>query len=497
VDEILRFGTLVLVVAGGFSLALLTSKLSEHFPIPAPALFLLAAAIVSDVFMGVSDHVPIQTVERIGIVALIVILFDGGMHVGWRRFRGSLAPIAALGVVGTFATAAVMAVLAHELFGFSWTAAGILGAALAPTDPAVMFSVLGNREVAGRSGTILEGESGVNDPVGIALMLGLLELAGTDGGSTWAVAVDFSVQMAVGLAVGIAGAVALLPAMRRISLPSEGLYPIRTLAAAGVIYGAASVAHGSGFLAVFVAGLLIGDARAPYKAEIERFHTSLASLAEIVVFVALGLTIDVTNLGKDGQWLDGLLLALLLAFVARPLVVGPLLLPFRLRYGERLFVMWGGLRGAVPILLAAFALLAEVEDSERIYDVVFIVVAFSVAIQGSTLPFAARRLGVRMRSLQPEPWNLSIGLRRDPERGLERFHVQRGSRAVGTSIRDLPIGERSWISLIVHDGRPVQARGSYVFEPGDEVLVLTEPEDRAALRRLFGTGTRSSEAERS
>jgi cell volume regulation protein A len=191
--------------------------------------------------------------------------------------------------------------------------------------------------------------------------------------------------------------------MRRISLPREGLYPLRTLAAAGVIYGVAAVAHGSGFLAVFVAGLLIGDARAPYKAEIERFHASLASLAEIVVFVALGITIDLGALGHNHLWLDGIVLAVVLAFAARPLVVGALLVPARLRAGEKLFVMWGGLKGAVPILLAALAVSAEAADAPRIYGIVFVVVAFSVVVQGVTIPYAAHRLGVPMRLVEPEP----------------------------------------------------------------------------------------------
>jgi len=358
----------VLVVAGGLLLALVASKLSEGFPLPAPALFLLAAAAIPVV-------VPeVRTVERIGVVALIVILFDGGMHIGWRRFRRAALPIASLGILGTFATAAVMAVCAHYLFGFDWTTAWIIGAALSPTDPAVMFSILGNKSIRGRSGTILEGESGVNDPVSIALMIGILEFATEDGGSA-----------------------ALLIFMRRVELPSEGLYPLQTLAAAGVIYGLASVSHGSGFLAVFIAGLALGDVHVPYKAQIRRFQVSLASLAEIVVFVALGLTVDMSELIEDRVWLDGLLLAIILAFIARPLALAPLLLPLRLRMGERLFVAWSGLKGAVPILLASFAILAGVEDARRLYEIVFVVVAFSVVVQGSSIPFAARRLGVRMR----------------------------------------------------------------------------------------------------
>jgi cell volume regulation protein A len=397
VDELADFGTVVLVVAAGVLAALLTRALSQRFPLPAPALFLVAAAIASDLVPGLHEYLSIETVERIAVVALIVILFDGGMHVGWRRFRRAAIPIASLGVLGTFATAGAMALCAHYFLGFEWTTAGLLGAALAPTDPAVMFSVLGDKEVRGRTATILEGESGVNDPVGIALMIGMIEFAKADDGSFWTVIGEFTVQMGVGLTIGAVGAALLVPFMR-MPLPSEGLYPLRTLAAAGLIYGLASVAHGSGFLAVFIAGLALGDVDAPFKQEIRRFHTALASLAEIVVFAALGITIDVTEIADDRVWLDGLLLAVLLAFVARPVAVAPLLVPLRLRMGERIFVAWGGLKGAVPILLAAFAVLAEVEDAGRIYQIVFVVVLFSVVVQGASIPFAARRLGVPMRA---------------------------------------------------------------------------------------------------
>jgi cell volume regulation protein A len=400
VAELTDFGLIVLVVAGAFTLALGAYKLTELFPVPAPALFLIAAAVASDLWPGLA-RVSTVGVERIAVVALIVILFDGGMQVGWSRFRRSALPITALGVLGTFGTAAAMALAAHELFGFSWISAGILGAALAPTDPAVMFSVLGRREIGGRAGTILEGESGANDPVGIALMIGMLDFATHEGASFWTVVREFAVEMSVGLAIGIAGAFVLLPLMRRVSLPSEALYPIRTLAVAGVIYGAAAIAHGSGFIAVFVAGLIVGSGTVPHKVQIERFHTSLASLAEIVVFVALGLTIELGSLDGRLVWVDGILLALILIFVARPLIAGPLLVPARLAVGERLFVLWGGLKGAVPILLAAFAVIAGVDGAERIYGLVFVVVLFSVVVQGTSLPLVAGRLGVPMRMREP------------------------------------------------------------------------------------------------
>jgi potassium/hydrogen antiporter len=396
VTEISDFGLIVLIVAAGVSLALLGRAMTERLAVPSAALFLVAAAVVSDFFPGIRDTVSFVTVERIGVVALIVILFDGGLDIGWRHFRSSAVPILSLGVLGTFASAGLIALAAHYLLDLSWITAGLLGAALAPTDPAVTFSVLGGREIGGRTGTILKGESGANDPVGIALMVGMIELATSDGGSFWTVVEEFTVEMAAGAAVGAVGAALLLPLMRRVRLPSPALYPLRVLAAAGVIYGAATLVHGSGFLAVFVAGILLGDPPLPHRSEINSFLSSLGSLAEIAMFVALGITIDVTELFDSDAWYEGLLLAVLLAFVIRPLVVGTLLLPVRLARGERLFVMWSGLKGAVPILLAALAVIGEVDDAIEIYEIVFVVVLFSVLVQGTFVPAVARRLRIPM-----------------------------------------------------------------------------------------------------
>jgi potassium/hydrogen antiporter len=403
VNESAEFGRAVLIASIGFAAAIISSRLSERLRLPAPALFLAVAAVASDVAPRLGQVLSIRDVERIGVMALIVILFDGGMEIGWRSFRGSLAPIASLGVVGTFAVAGLIALAMHGAFGLTWTSSMLVGAALAPTDPAVMFSVLGGREIAGRSGVILQGESGANDPVGIALMLGLLEIATSDG--TWStVAVSFAVEMSVGVAVGAAGGLLLVRLMRRVSLPDAALHPLLTLAGAGVIYGLASVLHGSGFLAVFVAGLLIADVRVPFRAEIEHFHTALASLAEIVVFVALGLTVELSSLDGRDVLLDGVMLAVLLTLVVRPLVVAVLLAPVRLAVGEKVFVAWAGLRGAVPILLAAFALLEGAPDARRIYGLVFVVVMFSVVVQGTLVQAVARRTGVPMQRIEQDPW---------------------------------------------------------------------------------------------
>jgi cell volume regulation protein A len=476
-SEISDFGAAILAVSAGVFVALLGMRVADRISLPYAAIFLVAAVLLGEIFPSVEQLLSIRDVERIAVVALIVILFHGGLHIGLGRFRRAVGPILALGVLGTFLTAGTIAVAAHYVLGLSWIQAGLVGAAIAPTDPAVTFSVFGAREVRGRSGTILEGEAGMNDPVGIALMIGMIELATADDGSLGIVAEEFLVEMSLGLVAGVAGALLLLPVIRRVRLTGPALYPIRVLAGAGIIYGLASVAGGSGFLAVFVAGVVLGDAAAPRKGEIEDFHASLAGLAEIAAFVALGLSIAVSDLGEFGVWRDGLVLAVILVFVARPLAIWPLLIPARLHAGEKLFIVWAGLKGAVPILLGALAVLAEVDEAERIYGIVFVVVLFSVVVQGATVPYAAGRLRVPFRRIDHDLAEI-----------LE-FVVRENSFADGRRIGELPLGERAWVGVLVRDGRPHSIDGAVVLRPGDRVHVYSQPDDTAALDRIFA-GTR-------
>ncbi len=271
--------------------------------------------------------------------------------------------------------------------------------------------------------TILEGEAGANDPVAIALVVALTDYA-TTGAS------------------GIGGA------------------------------------------ADFVAGVWIGDARMPFKGEIERFHAALGSLGEIVVFAALGLTIHLYGIGWSTAGY-GLALAAVLVLVVRPVAVLPLLWPERMRPGEKVFVALTGFKGAVPILLAALAVLQHVPDAGLIYRLVFVVVAASVIAQGLALEPLAHRLGVPMSvRRRPRGWALRIPLRHEPE-DVVRLVVAPAAIAAGRQIRDLPIGEGAWVALVVRGGRTEQPRGSLTLEPGDEVVLLTDPGDEAALRRVF------------
>ena len=309
-DAIAFGGTVLLTAAVGMA-ALLSNRLTERIRVPAPLLVLVAAAVAVKVFPDLHEP-PEQTVERLVTVALICILFDGGLHIGWTRLRAAATPVALVGVLGTFLTVAGAGVFIHLAFGLSWYLSLLVATAIAPTDPAVVFSVLGKREVSGRSGTILEGESGANDPVGIALMVSLLAAGQLSAGALADVGGQFLLQMGIGGVVGVLAGRGLQWFVSAVPLPSEALYPLRLTAGAFIIFGVATVAHGSGFLAVFVAGILLGDPRAPYKAESKRFQAALASLGEVLAFVVLGLTVDLHELTHADVWLPGLLIGVVM-----------------------------------------------------------------------------------------------------------------------------------------------------------------------------------------
>jgi potassium/hydrogen antiporter len=481
------FAAVLLVGAVVGLLAVLSARLTERIRVPAPLLVLVGAAVAVEAVPALQSPSE-RLVERLVTVALICILFNGGLHMGWSKFRVAAVPISVLGVLGTFLTVAAAAAFIHLVFALAWFPALLVATAISPTDPAIVFSVLARREVTGRSGTILEGESGANDPVGIALMASLITAGGVSAGAFGSVAAAFLVQMLVGAVVGVLGGRATLWFMRSVPLPGEGLYPLRTAACALILFGVATLGHGSGFLAVFVAGILLGDARAPYKLEIERFHSALASLGEIVAFAMLGLTVDLPRLTHADVWLPGVVIGAVLAFVIRPLLVGLCLLPAGLRANERGFVLFAGLKGAVPILLGSLILAADVPDAARLYGIVVVVVAFSVLVQGSLVPTVANLLRLPMATVAPEPWAVGVRLRDEPQ-GAHRLTVAAGAPADGRRIDELhDLPEDAWISLVVRDDRLVPVRGDARLRAGDEVLVIADPDSLETVEAAFRQG---------
>ncbi|BDB43362.1 cation:proton antiporter domain-containing protein [Mycobacterium kiyosense] len=483
-NETLRYALIVLLSSAVGLAAVLANRLTEKVKVPVAVLVLVGAAAAVHAVPAIQSPSE-RTVERIITVALVLVLFDGGMHIGVKRFRAAAVPILSVGVLGTGFVAAGAALLLHYACGIDWYLAVLVATAVAPTDPAVVFSVLGKREIAGRSSTILEGESGMNDPVGISLMAGLIAAGGLSVAGFVSVGTQFALQMGIGLAVGLIGGRALLMFMRRVALPSEGLYAARTLACCLMLYGIATLAHGSGFLAVFVAGIVIGDARAPYKPEIKRFHAALSGLAEIVAFAVLGLTVDLRVLTHPEVWIPGLVLGVALSAAIRPLAAGACLVRVQLKRNERAFILFAGLKGAVPILLGELLRAAHIADAERLYGIVVVVVIFSVLVQGSLVPGAAKLLRLPMRTVQTQPWEIGVRLADEPH-GVHRFSVASGSAAQGCTVEELSdrVGD-IWVSIVVRATGLVAVRGDTELQAGDEVVILADPELRDSLAALF------------
>jgi cell volume regulation protein A len=432
-------------------------------PVPAPLVLLLGSALVA----SATEPLSLDVAEPIAVAALVAILLTGGIDIHAARVRASAGSILSLGILGTFATAGVIALFAHHVLGFDWTSAGLLGAALAPTDPAMVFAVLRGREL--RTRTLLEGEAGFNDPAGIALMLGLIELATHADASFGVVVSTFVLQMGLGAVLGLAGGL-LLRRLDHLAL---------LLAGAGLLYGATALLGGSGFLAVFVAGLLHDDVRG---------RPAAGRLAEVAVFVALGLTVAIAELPGEA-WRDGALLALATGLVARPLAVAVALALARAPARERALVAFAGLKGAVPILLGGLIVAEHIPDDDRLYGIVIVVVVLSVVVQGSLVPAVAQRLGIPMRVVEPEPWSLGVRLRDEPH-GVHRLTVAAGSPADGRRIEDLDdLPESAWISFVVRSGELVQVAPDTVLHDGDEALVLGAPDDADLLREVFEGST--------
>jgi potassium/hydrogen antiporter len=387
------FGAIVALVSGAVIAALLFGRVADRLRVPAPVVFLVVSAIGSDLVPALGDAVSPRAVGWIASGALIVILFNGGLGLGWRRVRRLIRPIAVLGFGATASAAAVMIGSAHLLVEGPWITAAVIGVALAPTDPAMVFSTLRNEQLDQDTQTILEAESGANDPVSIALMVGVLAVA--DGGTSWALTISTTLvrELVIGLVVGGVGAWFLRQPLKLLTEPSETLQPLVALAGAGLVFGIATAAHGSGFLAVFVAGIMIGDSETTITDEVRLFQNELGPLAELVVFVALGLTIHLAALDRT-IILDGVVLTAILILIARAPFVLLALRPFAVSRSQRQFLAWAGLRGAVPILLASLALADHVTGSDEAYGLVFIVVALSVLIQGTTIAPLARRVGI-------------------------------------------------------------------------------------------------------
>ncbi|WP_261664400.1 potassium/proton antiporter [Deinococcus sp. Marseille-Q6407] len=474
---LLTTGVLLLV-------SLVVGRVGGRLGVPGLLLFLGVGMLAGSDGLGI-EFGNYALAQGLGTLALCFILFQGGLSTDWRETRPVVPRGLVLATLGVLLTAGVMATFAHYVLELPWLVAWLLGAIVSSTDASAVFSVLKERQLAlkGDIAPLLEFESGGNDPMAVFLTVGILTLIEHPELGVASIAPLFVRQMLIGAALGYGLGRLGLWALRRLPLQFEGLYPVLTIAIALLIFGGTALAGGSGFLAVYIAGVIIGNATFAHKRSLISFHDGLSWLMQVLMFLTLGLLVNPHELLPTAG--AAMLAALALVFLARPLAVFVSLLPFGMPLREVSMVAWVGLRGAVPIVLATFPLLAGVPHAQSLFNLVFFMVLTSVLLQGTTLPQVAGLLGVREHFEEPPSYPISFTPTGHGKNDMVEVEVAPGSGADGAMIMDLPLPEEALIMLVHRQGEYLIPKGPTELRGGDSLLVLASPGELDDLRRCL------------
>jgi cell volume regulation protein A len=474
---------LILVAGSLLAAGIGASLLAARLRLPGLVLFLALGVAIGSDGAGWIDFDDYELARTIGVIALALILFEGGLTSGHLEIRPVLRPALSLAVLGTIVTAVVTGLAASWLLGFSLLEGLLLGSILAATDGAAIFALLRYSTLRRRLARTLEAESGFNDPVAILLVLGFIDWIQLSGYGIADMAWLFARELGIGLVVGVAVGVGAVWAFRRVNLETVGLYPVASVATVGIAYGGAAIIDGSGFLAVYLAGLALGGAQIPAKRTITAFHEGVAWVAQITLFLTLGLLVFPSQLGA--VLIDGTLVALVVAFVARPLATALATAFDRYSARERLVLGWAGLRGAVPVVLATFPVISGVPNSLEYFNIVFFAVVISTIVQGSTFELLAQALGITTaRPALPRPL-AETGTIRGLGAEVVEYVVGGGDAIAGRRVRELGLPREALVSVIVRGDEAILPRGSTRVEASDRLHVVVRQEVARDFRELI------------
>jgi cell volume regulation protein A len=480
-------GTLILVAGSLLALGIAASLVAGRLRVPGLVLFLGLGMLIGSEALGIIDfgssRADVELARNIGVVALVLILFEGGLAAGWGEIRPVFRASVSLALIGTVATAGVVGVVAYWLLDLSMKEALLLGSIVAATDGAAVFSVLRGSSIERRLARLLEGESGFNDPVAIVLVLGLIKAIQERGYGPLDMLGLAALQLGVGAAVGLIIGRVAVEGFQRVQLGSSGLYPVASIASAALSFGIADELHGSGFLAVYLTGLALGSGQIPARRTVADFHDGLAWVSQIAVFFTFGLLVFPSSLGDVVG--ESLLIAGVLMFVARPLAAFLATVGARFNVGERLLLGWAGLRGAVPIVLATFPVLDGVPHARSFFNIVFFVVLASTLVQGVTFDPLAKRL--RLTTSEPAlPRPLvEVGTVRRLGAEVVEFPVRDGDCIAGRLVNELGLPREALVNVIVREDQALLPRGSTTIESGDRLHIMVRQRVRADVEGLF------------
>jgi cell volume regulation protein A len=473
---VMTIEALMVVAALALLLSIVASKVSVRLGVPALLLFLALGMLAGSDGPGGIYFDDARLSQAIGVVALSYILFSGGLGTRIDTIRPVMASGIIVSTLGVLITAGVVALAAQAWLGFSLLEGLLIGGIVASTDAAAVFSVLRAKgsQLKPRVNALLELESGSNDPMAVFLTLGMIQLITLPERSFIDLLPFFIQQMGIGALMGYAAGRLLPMLINRIHLEYDGLYPVLTLMSVLIIYGATALFGGNGFLAVYLAGVLLGNREFLHKHSLSQFHDGIAWLMQIAMFLTLGLLVFPSQLLPVSG--DGLLLSAVLIFIARPLAVFISLAFARFTFREKLLIAWVGLRGAAPIVLATFPLLAQVEKANAIFNLVFFIVLTSVLLQGTTLQRVAHWLGVTNPVVRQPVFPLVYVPGSDMRGQLTEMVVPPNCAVEGRQIVELGLPEDTLIVLIGRDQSYLTPRGSTIIQPGDRLLLLSTPE---------------------
>jgi cell volume regulation protein A len=461
---------LILVAGALLAVGLAAAKVADRVRVPGLLLFLGLGMLVGSEGIGGVEFDDYELTRTLGTIGLVLILFEGGLAAGWSEIRPVLGVAVSLATVGTLLTALLAGLAAIWLFDLGTLEGLILGSAVAATDSAAIFAVLRGSQLRRRLARALEGESGMNDPVALLLVTGFIDWIEMPDYGAGDMAVALAGKLALGLAIGIVVGHAARWSFRNLDLPSPGLYPVASITAAALAYGVAELADGSGFLSVYIAALVLGTGPVPARRTTIAFHQGLSWVSQISLFALLGLLVFPSQLGDVA--VEGLLLSATLIFVARPLAAIVASAPARFNLRERVMLGWAGLRGAIPIWLATFPVVAGIEDGETIFNAIFFVVVTSTLVQGATFEALARKLGVTSdEPALPRPL-IETGIIRQFGGEAIVWTVAPGDAAVGRMIKDLGLPRDALVNLILRGESAIPPRGSTEIEAGDELHIV-------------------------
>ncbi|WP_273127833.1 potassium/proton antiporter [Bacillus weihaiensis] len=484
-EEIVHTDTFVLLTSILLIAGVVTTKFSARLGVPALVLFIAIGMIMGSDGLGFIYFDNASTAQMIGVFALVIILFEGGLQTKWSNLKPVIAPSLSLATTGVLITSGIVGFAAWFILDLGILESLLFGAIVGSTDAAAVFAVLKGQNIKDRIGTTLEAESGSNDPMAVFLTVAMIQIITLPDTNIFSLIGMFFVQMGLGVLIGLLAGKLVVKALNRINLDSSGLYPILSIAFALLTYGVTSLANGSGLLAVYVLAIVIGNSEIAYRHSIFRFAEGFAWMMQILMFVILGLLVFPSDLFSLPVILKGILISLLLIFVARPIAVFASTINMNYTNKELIFLSWAGLKGAVPIVLATFPLLAEIEGSQLIFNVVFFVVLTSCLIQGTTITNLAEKLGLTGPKKTTPMHSLELVSLGKVNTEMIEYEIEDDSAIVGKTLQDIEFPDGAIVNAVIRFDQLITPQGNTKINPGDFLYVLTSKKSKPDVKRLL------------